>query len=219
MAEPDVLSQDALQQLLNDYFKALPGEQQLSRPLSFNEHDNFFPGKTGENFASPAHIPGSVAGSGISPSAINQGKPFNIKEPETSLPDPHFAGEGKIPSSLAGSGVSPSAVSHDKTFNIREPETSLPDPNFASEGKIPSSLAGSGVSPSAVSHNRTFNIQEPQTSHPDPHFAGQGKTPFSLAGSGLSPSAVKHAGGNSSYSSYLEKSVNPEYLPVSSPYP
>lgn len=54
-------------------------------------------------------IPASLAGSGVSPSAINQGNSVDLKDPQTSLPDPHFAGAGIVPSSVAGSGRSPSA--------------------------------------------------------------------------------------------------------------
>src|SRR4051794_3420864 len=54
--------------------------------------------------ASVGGIPSSVAGSGISPSAVNQGNSVDLKDPQTSLPDPHFAGKGLVPSSVAGSG-------------------------------------------------------------------------------------------------------------------
>jgi len=54
-------------------------------------------------------IPSSVAGSGVSPSAHHQGNSVDLKDPQTSLPDPHFAGKGLVPSSVAGSGRSPSA--------------------------------------------------------------------------------------------------------------
>jgi cysteine desulfurase / selenocysteine lyase len=57
-------------------------------------------------------VPRSVAGSGISPSAVNQGNAVDLKDPQTSLPDPHFAGTGHVPSSVAGSGASPSAASY-----------------------------------------------------------------------------------------------------------
>jgi cysteine desulfurase/selenocysteine lyase len=59
-------------------------------------------------------IPQSVAGSGISPSAPDQGKTFSLNEPQTSLPDPHFA-NGQIPASVAGSGISPSDKSTELT--------------------------------------------------------------------------------------------------------
>jgi cysteine desulfurase / selenocysteine lyase len=156
MLDTEGLNQDALHQLLNDYFKALPGEQPNAAPIvqrsPVPENDNFPKGKPEESFGVSSNIPASVAGSGVSPSAINHAKTFNINEPQTSLPDPHLAAEGKIPSSLAGSGVSPSAVNHNKTFNINEPQTSLTDPHFAGDGKIPASLAGSGISPSALKH-------------------------------------------------------------------
>ncbi|MBN9379280.1 MAG: cysteine desulfurase [Chitinophagaceae bacterium] len=54
-------------------------------------------------------IPASVAGSGISPSAVHQGNSVDLEDPMTSLPDPHFAGAGHVPASVAGSGRSPSA--------------------------------------------------------------------------------------------------------------
>ncbi len=57
-------------------------------------------------------VPSSVAGSGISPSAVNQGNAVDINDPQTSLPDPHFAGTGHVPSSVAGSGASPSAATY-----------------------------------------------------------------------------------------------------------
>jgi cysteine desulfurase / selenocysteine lyase len=58
-------------------------------------------------------VPSSVAGSGISPSAIHQGNSVDLKNPQTSLPDPHFAGTGHVPSSIAGSGASPSTASYE----------------------------------------------------------------------------------------------------------
>jgi len=56
-------------------------------------------------------IPSSLAGSAISPSAVNHGNEINLNDPQTSLPDPHFAGNGRIPQSLAGNGISPSILS------------------------------------------------------------------------------------------------------------
>ncbi|THU40474.1 cysteine desulfurase [Niastella caeni] len=73
-----------LEQLANRFFKVLPNED----------------------------IPKSIAGSGISPSALEQGNAFSINEPQTSLPDPHFV-DGQIPKSVAGSGISPSLKNTD----------------------------------------------------------------------------------------------------------
>ncbi|HWK03244.1 MAG TPA: family 2A encapsulin nanocompartment cargo protein cysteine desulfurase [Puia sp.] len=108
------LDEGALAQLANQFFKAMPGEAvaNLGAPLSY-------PGETAPATAgavtSPfpgagGAIPASVAGSGISPSAVQRQESFDLKSPPTSLPDPHFAGRGHVPSSVAGSGISPSAM-------------------------------------------------------------------------------------------------------------
>jgi cysteine desulfurase/selenocysteine lyase len=83
---PGLPDESALQELANQFFAAPPVPQ-----------------------GSAGGIPPSVAGSGISPSAHHQGNSVDLKDPQTSLPDPHFAGKGLVPSSVAGSGRSPSA--------------------------------------------------------------------------------------------------------------
>ena len=57
-------------------------------------------------------MPQSVAGSGKSPTAFNHGNEVDIKNPQTSLPDPNTTGLGNVPQSVAGSGKSPSAFNH-----------------------------------------------------------------------------------------------------------
>jgi len=108
-----------LQELVNQFFKAPP----VPNPT---------PSAAGA-------VPSSVAGSGISPSAINQGNSVDIDDPQTSLPDPHFASNGHVPSSVAGSGISPSAASykgprHDSrgtaTDNSIQPATFSAEPAF-----------------------------------------------------------------------------------------
>ncbi len=84
-----------IQQLANQFFKAPPVPAATAAAA---------PG------ASANSIPASVAGSGISPSAGNQGNGVDIKDPQTSLPDPHFAGTGHVPPAVAGSGRSPSYI-------------------------------------------------------------------------------------------------------------
>ena len=79
--------ESALQELANQFFAAPPVPQ-----------------------GAAGGIPSSVAGSGISPSAHHQGNSVDLKDPQTSLPDPHFAGKGLVPSSVAGSGRSPSTI-------------------------------------------------------------------------------------------------------------
>lgn len=83
---PGLPDESVLQELANAFFQAPPVPQGVA-----------------------GAVPPSVAGSGISPSAVNQGNGVDINDPQTSLPDPHFAGTGHVPSSVAGSGKSPSA--------------------------------------------------------------------------------------------------------------
>jgi cysteine desulfurase/selenocysteine lyase len=97
-----------IQQLANQFFKAPPVPAATAAPV------------TG---ASATAIPASVAGSGISPSAGHQGNGVDIKDPQTSLPDPHFAGTGHVPPAVAGSGRSPS---------YNNPQASAPDAGMQS---------------------------------------------------------------------------------------
>src|SRR4029077_6454222 len=59
------------------------------------------------------NIPASVAGSGISPSAIHHPGAFNIDDPQTSLPDPHFTRQQQ-----AQKGSSSSPLSITKPFSL-----------------------------------------------------------------------------------------------------
>jgi cysteine desulfurase/selenocysteine lyase len=99
---PDGLpDENFLQELANQFFSA---------PLVSQE---FVPPAPQDGAA--LSVPGSVAGSGISPSAVkpsavNQGNSVDLADPQTSLPDPHFAGTGHVPGSVAGSGISPSYI-------------------------------------------------------------------------------------------------------------
>jgi cysteine desulfurase/selenocysteine lyase len=98
-----------IQQLANQFFKAPPvpqGSTVSANPATIAQANpattSTAPGATATS------IPASVAGSGISPSAGNQGNGVDLKDPQTSLPDPHFAGRGHVPPAVAGSGRSPS---------------------------------------------------------------------------------------------------------------
>lgn len=218
---PDV---KALEKLANEFFAAVPGvfsnygvsnQPLMQSPvnqdplLSQGNVTNMNQPQTSlhdPHFPDTSPIPKSVAGSGISPSAMDKGSAFKISNPQTSLPDPHFASQGIVPMSVAGSGISPSVAEHGKTFNISNPQTSLPDPHFAGQGVVPMSVAGSGISPSVAEQGKTFNVSNPQTSLPDPHFATPGVVPKSLSGSGISPSALQQhlqGGRGVGYSSYL----------------
>ena len=105
---------DVLEQLANQFFRALPGSNPAPAEVV-------------------TKIPMSVAGSGVSPSAPDSNKAFDVKDPQTSLPDPHFS-DGRVPSSVAGSGRSPSTQAPAQTLPLQSStspsSTSLP---YASE--------------------------------------------------------------------------------------
>lgn len=130
-----------LEQLANQFFKALPGEQpdiptfRLDKPTS----------------------PTNVVQQATNGNGAVNGAVLKNKEAQqnTSVPDANFY-NGLIPSSVAGSGKSPSALEQGAGFNINNPQTSLPDPHFAN-GQIPKSVAGSGISPS---------VKQEQTAQP-----------------------------------------------------
>lgn len=107
-------------------------------------------------------LPASVAGSGISPSAVHQGNAVDIADPQTSLPDPNGSGEG-IPASVAGSGISPAAINEFHAFNLDNPQTAFPDPQL--QGGIPASFTGSGAAPFGTDPNAStpFNAAQPLT--------------------------------------------------------
>lgn len=157
-----------LEQLANDFFKTLPGtlyhvghaptnassqnyEQVVNQGVPFNIGDpqTSLPDP---HFAG-GQIPKSVAGSGVSPSALQAGRAFDIGQNQPTLPDPQFAGQGRVPQSVAGSGISPSAIHQGNAVDLNNPQTSLPDPHFAGSGRVPQSVAGSGISPSIVQKN------------------------------------------------------------------
>ncbi len=119
---PDV---NELEKLANAYFSAsLPGDasqfkdasptSQADTPsrsaLATPPAQQEFGAGAGVNdpspFKSAPHLPASVTGSGISPTAIHQGNAVDIADPQTSLPDPHphGYGYGHFPASTAGSG-------------------------------------------------------------------------------------------------------------------
>lgn len=89
-----------LEQLANQFFKAQPNVQ--------SDIPTY-------NLGQP--IPKSLAGSGISPAALEQGSVISINHPQTSLPDPHFI-DGQIPKSVAGSGISPSVENKGKEQSL-----------------------------------------------------------------------------------------------------
>ena len=117
-----------LEQLANRFFKTAPQEEGTIPTYRFDEP-----------LYSNGSVPKSVAGSGSTPSALEQGTSFNLNDPQTSLPDPHFI-NGHIPQSVADSGMSPSAEKEEtlpsfeqelahilKQISIPVPVSQLPD--------------------------------------------------------------------------------------------
>ena len=125
---------------------------------------------------------------------LNREMGVDLKNPQTSLPDPNNQGMGRAPQSLAGGGKSPSALEKGNPTDISGANPSLPGPNTTGLGNVPQSVAGSGISPSAIEQHNAVDMQNPQTSFPDPnntrHDTGKVQEPA-----------------DSGYSSYLE-SIN-----------
>ncbi len=125
----DVPEEKTLEQLANALFTTLPGTsvplppEELKNLTYPQESSSFLPATTSDSdkiysqVLNGNTIPQSTAGSGLSPSALEQNKEFNISDPQTSLPDPHFAGKGIVPKSAAGSGVSPASVKNKPESN------------------------------------------------------------------------------------------------------
>ena len=90
------------------------------------DYQSLIPGNSNVGYG---NLPNSEAGSGISPSYVqNDHQGFDIYEPQNSLPDPHFK-DGIIPSSVAGSGASPSVAKSEKHLPLAS------DTSFESELK------------------------------------------------------------------------------------
>jgi len=135
---------DVLEQLANQFFRALPGSnpQDILRNPQGSGKDvpDPLPGEYSRPnpAATPAEVvtkvPMSVAGSGVSPSAPDSNKAFDVKDPQTSLPDPHFS-DGRVPSSVAGSGRSPSTQAPSQALPLQS-STPLPYASESSYGDM-----------------------------------------------------------------------------------
>jgi cysteine desulfurase / selenocysteine lyase len=175
----EVLDAGLIEQLANQFFQALPGSvlggispqvptfSSIQPSTQFTSIGTEYPqqprGIPEHTQASElGYVPNSAAGSGISPSALDNGSAFNINNPQTSLPDPHFS-DGRIPKSVSGSGVSPSGADKVNAFNIDAPQTSLPDPHFK-DGEVPKSLASSGRSPGLSTPTEPLPYSDGQSS-------------------------------------------------------
>lgn len=185
-------SVEALQQLANDIFKALPNE--FPKEISLNPQDhpkaNHFAERLYETLQ-----PNSVVntGFGVSPSAFQHGSVFqpvdsNVTQPQTSLPDPHFANPVAQPS-FSGIGASSSALPNIGSIDTKSPlANTLPFdvdfgnilPSINTYSQVPPITTSSpvGVNDSSfyfLSGNNPYNIQErnpqiPQKAIVEPSF-------------------------------------------------
>ncbi|HRE97968.1 MAG TPA: hypothetical protein PK637_14455, partial [Flavobacteriales bacterium] len=144
-----------LEKIANDLFKSVPGnspntnENQdqihhqfehndaLKKSDGINELGKISPNLVNQNNFGLGKLPTSIAGSGISPSAIHHPSEFSIDDPQSSLPDPHFY-NGQIPKAVAGSGKSPSLNNTDFNYEQLSSHQKLPfetDQHFDKELK------------------------------------------------------------------------------------
>lgn len=169
-----------LEKIANQLFKSTPGGLQNNSEVSeqlqnqfennndlnnadkINDLNKISPNLVNHNNLGFGKISKSVAGSGITPSAINHPSDFSVEDPQTSLPDPNFY-NGQIPKSLAGSGKTPSqqnqevkkgsVVSHNKLpFETEQP--------FEKELKEVLSQINSTFPTSQLPHVSAFGINE-----------------------------------------------------------
>ncbi len=123
-----------LEQLANEIFSTLPNGTSAGsaagNPTPQNSiHTATAKQQPGLGSGGQGGIPPSVAGSGISPSAINQRNAVDINAPISSLQDPNVpAADGSIPQSVAGSGISPSLAGLGQSFNIADAQSAFPNP-------------------------------------------------------------------------------------------
>lgn len=125
----------AIEQLANQFFKALPGEkvspnlqdvkqadQVLEHTKVNQDHEKLFPSdQKGVDYSKPfdretyEKNPQSYADNKSKATSHDYPYQFNIQDPQTSHPDPHFY-DGKIPKSVAGIGKKESG-NHNTTAN------------------------------------------------------------------------------------------------------
>jgi cysteine desulfurase/selenocysteine lyase len=122
----------SLEKLANEFFSALPGDFSNDFLQSLQSKDPLTP----------------------------KDNPFDLTNPQTSLPDPHFPEKTGIPKSVAGSGISPTAVDKTAPIDLQQSFNKTPDPYLLGDGLSPKSVAGSGISPS-LSKQDTGNFTNP----------------------------------------------------------
>lgn len=149
-------SVEALQDLANHYFKALPGEVPKEISLDPNEH----PRATA--FAQ------SVAGLGNVSTLNEPVDELTAQSPGQPLVGGSIPFGGINPPSVSGLGASPSVAGYANEKDIYpEWNDAQAQKAKANGGGVPTSVAGSGASPSYTHQQDNFSITEPVTSFPD----------------------------------------------------
>jgi len=169
-----------LEKIANALFKSVPGGLQNKSEFNEDIHNQFSqgfapsqkaqtndlgkisPNLVNQNNLGLGQVPQSVAGSGISPSAINHPSDFSIDNPQTSLPDPHFY-NGQIPNSVAGSGKSPSLQNQGLGYEQVSSQNKLPfesDQPFEKELKEVLNQINAFSPTSQLPHVSAFGINE-----------------------------------------------------------
>lgn len=169
-----------LEKIANQLFKSTPGGLQNNSEVSeqlqnqfennndlnnadkINDLNKISPNLVNHNNLGFGKISKSVAGSGITPSAINHPSDFSVEDPQTSLPDPNFY-NGQIPKSLAGSGKTPSQQNQEVTKGSVVSHNKLPfetEQPFEKELKEVLSQINSTFPTSQLPHVSAFGINE-----------------------------------------------------------
>ncbi|GAL85897.1 selenocysteine lyase [Sporocytophaga myxococcoides] len=138
----------SLEKLANKFFSALPGDFANDFLQSLHAKDPLTP----------------------------KDNPFDLTNPQTSLPDPHFPEKTGVPKSVAGSGISPTAVDKTAPIDLQQSFNNTPDPYLLGNGLSPKSVAGSGISPS-LSRQETESHTNPVQSN---NSAGKSSYPFQM---------------------------------------
>ncbi len=118
---PDIAE---IEKLANQFFRALPGNSlndasaqrdlQNLAPAGDSSQGSIYTDNDLLKISSPespdkyAPLSGPVAGSGISPSAINQGNAVNLQDPQTSFADPGLNASKQPAAPVSGGGIPPS---------------------------------------------------------------------------------------------------------------
>jgi len=156
---PDVHS---LEKLANELFAVLPGNPPNAGALRENLGNALLPD-----------------------AASNHTERFNIKDPQTSLQNPHSWEVQQALPSGSGIGISPSVLQHTNVVDVGHLHGFLP---LAGE-----SFNGSDLNHSAIDQRNGVNASNPQTSFTEPKYENRGiGIPTSLSGVGVSPSILQH---------------------------